>query len=121
MPSRRQEKINRVIKEAVSDIILTHLNDPRIEGFVTVTRVDTAPDLKKADVYLSVFSESEPVRRKTFRAIEHATRHIQHLLGQRMTTRFCPHLTLREDDKLKQTLDTLRKIEEVQQEFEDTN
>jgi ribosome-binding factor A len=51
MATRRQEKVARLVKEAVSDAIAHHLNDPRIEGFVSVTRVDMAADLRNADVW----------------------------------------------------------------------
>jgi ribosome-binding factor A len=59
MATRRQEKVARVVKEVVSDAIANHLNDPRIEGFVSVTRVDMSADLRSADVYLSIFSATK--------------------------------------------------------------
>ncbi|MEA3225527.1 MAG: ribosome-binding factor A, partial [Planctomycetota bacterium] len=68
MATRRQEKVARVIKEAVSDAIAHHLSDPRIEGFVSVTRVDVAPDMHNADVYLSIFGNKEADQNKTFAA-----------------------------------------------------
>jgi ribosome-binding factor A len=72
MPTRRQEKVARVVKEAVSDAISNHLNDPRITGFVSVTRVEMSPDLRNADVYLSVFAEAQSAKNKSFIAIDHA-------------------------------------------------
>ena len=92
MPSRRQEKVARVIRESVSDTIANRLNDPRIEGFVSVTEVDMSPDLRNAYVFLSVMADDDTVRRRTFRAIEHATKYIQARLSHRMTSKFCPHL-----------------------------
>ena len=64
MPSRRQERFIRVIKEVVSDAITRHLSDPRIEGLVSVTRVETTPDLRKADVYLSIFAGDQADQNK---------------------------------------------------------
>ena len=121
MPSRRQEKIARVVRESVSDTISNRLNDPRIEGFVSVTEVDVSPDLRNAVVFLSVMSGDESSRRKTFYAIEHATRHIQARLSHRMTSRFCPRLHFREDTKIKNTLDTLKIIEKAAKELEASN
>ena len=72
MVTRRQEKVARAVKEAVSDAIANHLNDPRIEGFVSVTRVDIALDLRNADVYLSIFGKDDTVQNRTFAAITHA-------------------------------------------------
>ena len=72
MATRRQERVARVVKEAVSDAIANHLNDPRIEGFVSVTRVEMGPDLRSADVYLSIFGRDDSAQNKTFSAITHA-------------------------------------------------
>ena len=117
MPSRRQEKICRVIKEAVSDIIQNRLSDPRIEGFVTVTEVDVSPDLKNADVFLSIMASEPKIAARTFTAITHATGHIQTEVGRRMTTKFFPKLTFKEDTKVKKTLETLKLIDEAAKEF----
>ena len=117
MPSRRQEKVARVIKESVSDTISNRLSDPRIKGLVSVTRVDTSPDLRSADVYLSIMAANGAERELTFTAIEHASRYIQTRLGRKMTSKFCPHLHFYEDKEFKQTLETLRMIDEVSQEL----
>lgn len=118
MPSRRQEKVARVVRESVSDTIANRLNDPRIEGFVSVTEVDVSSDLRNAFVFLSIMADDDAGRRKTFAAIEHATKHIQARLSHRMTSKFCPRLHFREDTKLKNTLETLRIIDEAAKEFE---
>ncbi|HPS54675.1 MAG TPA: 30S ribosome-binding factor RbfA [Sedimentisphaerales bacterium] len=115
--TRRQKKVSRSIKEAVSDAIANHLSDPRIQGFVSVTLVDVSPNLKAADVYLSIFGGDEKSRNKTFMAIEHATPKIQSILAGRLTTRFCPSLHFKIDDNLKKTMETMKIINEVASEF----
>ena len=119
MPSRRQEKVARVVRESVSDTIANRLNDPRIQGFVSVTEVDVSPDLRNAYVFLSVMAAGDAARRKTFTAIEHATKHIQARLSHRMTSKFCPRLHFREDTKIKNTLETLKIIDEATKEIEE--
>ncbi len=119
MPSRRQEKIARVVQESVSDTIANRLNDPRIEGFVSVTEVDISPDLRNAYVFLSVMAGDDAARRKTFTAIEHATKHIQARLSHKITSKFCPRLHFREDTKIKNTLETLRIIDEATKEIDE--
>jgi len=119
MPSRRQEKIARVVRESVSDTIANRLNDPRIEGFVSVTEVDMSPDLRNAYVFLSVMAAGDAARRKTFIAIEHATKHIQARLSHKITSKFCPRLHFREDTKIKNTLETLRIIDEATKEIDE--
>ena len=116
MPTRRQEKVVRVIKEAVSDAIANHLNDPRIEAFVSVTRVEISADLRIANVYLSFFGADEAVQNRTFEAITHARSRVQSLLGQRMQSKFCPILHFFKDEKFKKTLETMRLLDDLSKE-----
>ena len=113
MATRRQEKVARVVKEAVCDAVANHLNDPRIEGLVSVTKVDMAPDLRSADVYISIFGKDEATQNKTFAAIEHAKSRIQSLLASRVQSKFCPVLRFHKDDKFKKTLETMKLIDEA--------
>jgi len=113
MATRRQEKVARIVREAVSDAISNHLSDPRIEGLVSVTRVDMAADLRSADVYISIFGKDEATQNKTFAAIEHAKSRIQSLLATRVQSKFCPVLRFHKDDKFKKTLETMKLIDEA--------
>jgi len=101
------------VREAVSDAISNHLSDPRIEGLVSVTRVDMAADLRSADVYISIFGKDEAAQNKTFAAIEHAKSRIQSLLASRVQSKFCPVLRFHKDDKFKKTLETMKLIDEA--------
>ena len=103
----------RVIKEVVSDAILNHLNDPRIEGFVSVMEVRLSPDLRNAEVFLSIFGKDEKIAHRTFQAIEHAAPRIQSLLAHRLETRYCPALRFHETEKLKKTIETMKIIDEA--------
>lgn len=113
MPTRRQEKIARVIREVVSDVIANHLSDPRISGFVSVTRVEVTADTRGADVYLSIFASSDSARSKTFAAITHARSRIQSFLADALESKFCPILRFLEDEQFRKTLDVMRLIDEV--------
>jgi ribosome-binding factor A len=113
MPTRRQEKVARVIKEVVSEAILSHLSDPRITGMVTVTRVAVAPDMRSADVYLSIFANSDSEKDRTFEAITHARARIQSLLAADLQCRFCPVLRFHRDEQFQKMLETMRLIDEV--------
>jgi ribosome-binding factor A len=127
MQTRRQEKVARIVKEAVSDAIANHLNDPRIDGFVSVTRVEMASDLRSAEVYLSVFAKhpsspgtgetppaaSDAGHEKTFAAINHAKSKIQSLLAHRLHSKFCPVLRFHPDEKFKKVLEIMRLIEQA--------
>ena len=103
----------RAIKEIVSEIILKHLSDPRITGFVSVTRVKVAADMRIADVYFSVFGSDEAGQSRTYIALDHARPKIQSMLAGEIESRFCPVLRFHKDEEFKKVLDTLRLIEEI--------
>ena len=109
----------RVIKEAVSDAITNHLSDPRIEGFVSITRVEVATDLRNADVFISVFGKNQASQNKTFTAINHAKSRIQSHLASRMQSKFCPVLHFHTDEKFKKTLETMELIDKATKELKE--
>ena len=119
MATRRQQRVARVVKEVVSDAVANHLSDPRIEGFVSVTRVDVAANLRNADVYISIFGENEAGQNKTFTAITHARSRIQSLLAGKMQSKFCPVLSFYRDENFKKTLETMKLINLAADEFKD--
>ena len=53
MGSVRIEKVQELIKQEASEIIMRELKDPRI-GFVTITEVDVSSDLHNAKLYVSI-------------------------------------------------------------------
>jgi ribosome-binding factor A len=113
MASRRQEKVARVIREATSDAIANHLSDPRITGFVSITHVDVAPDLRSAEVFLSILAPRENDRQKSFAGITHAQRRIQSFVAAALATKFCPVLHFHLDEHFQKTLETMRLIDQV--------
>jgi ribosome-binding factor A len=95
--SRRIARISERIREAVSEIILFQLKDPRI-GFVTVLDVEVTADVKEATVMISVIGS--PAQQKlTLAAIEHSRGYIQRLVGRQLKTRNTPILHFRLDEK----------------------
>jgi ribosome-binding factor A len=112
MATRRQEKVARIIRDAVSDAISNHLSDPRIEGLVSITRVEVAADLRSAGVYISILGKDLKSQDKTFAAITHAKNRIQSLLAYNLKIKFCPVLHFYKDDKFKKALETLKLIDQ---------
>ena len=56
-PSERMRRVDEAVREVLSDAVTQDLKDPRV-GFVTVTAVDTSPDLRHARVYVSVLGDA---------------------------------------------------------------
>ena len=64
-------RIDEVMRKVIGSAIASDLEDPRI-GFVTVTAVDTSPDLRSARVYVSVLGDEEE-REATLAALASST------------------------------------------------
>ncbi|TFG48682.1 MAG: 30S ribosome-binding factor RbfA [Candidatus Brocadiia bacterium] len=113
MASRRQEKVARVVKEAVSDCIMNHLSDPRIEAFISVTRVEIGPDLRNCFVFFSMFGKDDASQNRTFQAINHARARIQAFVASRVHAKFCPVLHFHLDENFKKNLETMNLIDKA--------
>jgi ribosome-binding factor A len=119
MPTIRQGKVARIIRDAVSEAVTNHLNDPRIEGFISVTKVEVTADIRVADVYISIFGTDEAAQNRAFEAITHARSRIQLFLGDRMQSKFCPVLRLYRDESIKKTQEIMKLIDRAADEFKD--
>jgi ribosome-binding factor A len=92
----RTDRIDELLRQEIGAILARDVQDPRI-GFVTVTDVETAPDLSTARVFVSVIGQ--PAEREvTMRALQHAMPFVRHELGSRVRLRRIPELQLRADD-----------------------
>lgn len=106
-PARVAEEFREVLAEEIPQ-----LKDPRV-GFVTVTRVEVTPDLRKAIVYYTVMGQDKDHRR-TRAGLNSAKAHLRTVLGQQVRLKFTPDLEFEEDVGLAQVervTELLRKIE----------
>ncbi len=108
-----------MVKQAISSAITSHLNDPRIDGLVSMTQVEMSRDLRNADVYISILASDEKAQNRTFIAIQHARRHLQSYVADAVSSKFCPILRLHQDDKFKKTLETMNLIDLAASEYHD--
>lgn len=58
MASNRIGRINEEIQRELSSLIRT-VKDPRVHGLVSITAVDTTPDLRYAKIFVSVLDKSD--------------------------------------------------------------
>lgn len=98
MGQLRVEKVQELIKQELSKMILTELKDPGI-GFVTVTQVEATGDLRSAKVYLSLLGSDEQ-KAQTWQALQRALGHMRSEIGKRIRLRLTPELTLHLDESL---------------------
>ena len=89
-------RINELMREVIGDAITTELQDPRI-GFVTVTAVETSPDLRSARVFVSVLG-TEDEREATLVGLRSSHGVLQARIAREMRLKRTPTLTFHYDD-----------------------
>lgn len=108
----RTDRIDQLLRQEIGAILAKDVQDPRI-GFVTVTDVETAPDLSVARVWVSVIGQ--PAERDlTMKALEHAMPFVRHELGSRIRLRRVPELQLRVDDTVQRGTRVLQLLAEIE-------
>jgi ribosome-binding factor A len=100
MAGPRMRRINEVLREVVGAAISGELSDPRI-GFVTVTSVETSPDLRTAKVYVSVLGNEEE-REETLTALRSSHGVLQTRIAAETRMKRTPTLTFHYDDTIEQ-------------------
>lgn len=88
MFSKRLERVTKELQRIMAKILQNEISDPRL-GFVTVTRVVLAPDLKSAKIYISVIGD-EKKQKESMEVLEHAHGYIQRLAGERLNIHDTP-------------------------------
>jgi ribosome-binding factor A len=98
MGQLRVEKVQELMKQEVSKIILRELKDPRI-GFVTVTQVEATGDLRSAKIYVSLMGSDQQVK-DCWAGLQSSLGYIRREIGQRIRLHFTPELTFQLDNSL---------------------
>jgi ribosome-binding factor A len=90
MTSDRMRRVNEAMREVLSAAITTELKDPRV-GFVTVTAVETSPDLRHARVFVSVLGNPGE-RRRSLNAMDSARGFLQRRVGAELRMKHTPQI-----------------------------
>lgn len=94
----RIEKLQELIKQEMSKMLLNDLKDPRI-GFVTVTGVEMTGDLREAKIFVSVMGDGDKVK-SSLDGLNSALGFIRREIGQRIRLRFTPEISFALDTSL---------------------
>ena len=103
-------RVNEAVKEVVSEGV-NELKDPRI-GFVTVTGVETSPDLRHARVFVSVLG-SEAKRAKTLDGLAAAHGVLQARLAKELRMKRTPQLAFEYDPTVERGVRMTQLIDEL--------
>ncbi|HKA53382.1 MAG TPA: 30S ribosome-binding factor RbfA [Candidatus Binatia bacterium] len=112
MPSRRPERVSELLLQAVAEVLLREVKDPRVSG-VTLTGVTISPDLKLAKIFFSTLRTEDQAA--ALAGLHSATAYIKRQIAGRLHLRHTPDLRFLYDttlEKANRLESLLRQIDE---------
>ena len=103
-------RVNESLRQVLSEAIV-RLKDPRI-GFVTVTAVETSPDLRHARVFVSVLG-AERKRLRTLEGLHAAHSVLQARVARELRLKRTPQLTFEYDPSVERGVRMTKLIDEL--------
>jgi ribosome-binding factor A len=118
LPSRRIERINHLLRQEIADLLTREVKDATLHtALISITDVETSPDLRSAKVYFSVYGDEAEIQA----AREHLTRasgFLHHNLKERLDLRHTPHLEFVLDRSLARGDRIMRLMRTIEEERE---
>ena len=98
MASNRIGRINEEIQKELSTL-LRNLKDPRVQDtMISITHVETTPDLRYAKIYVSFLQEERA--KDALKGLKSAGGYLRRELGQSLQLRYTPELVWEQDDSI---------------------
>jgi ribosome-binding factor A len=116
--SERMRRVNESVRQVLAEA-LPELKDPRI-GLITVTGVDTAADLRRATVYISVLGSGRK-QRASMLGLEAAHGVLQSRLARELRLKRTPQLTFEYDPTVERGVRMTRLIDELAPDDDDSD
>ena len=115
----RTERLGQLIQEIIGALIVEgKIKDPRVNPFLSISRVVVSRDLSWAEVYISTY-KTETNLAKGVEGLNRAAGFIQSRLAREMRIRQTPRLRFIEDLSVRQGFDMVKKLEELSIELSD--
>ena len=96
---RRVDRINGLLRQEISQLLVQQIKDPRLSGVISITQVRTSDDMRNATVSLSVMGDQE-TKERALAGIRSAAAFLRRELKGRLTLRYVPFLSFRLDETL---------------------
>ena len=98
MASNRILLINEEIQKELSALLRT-VKDPRVRDvMISITRVETTPDLRYTKVYVSFLQEEKAA--DAMKGLKSAAGFLRRQLGSNLRLRYAPEIVWEEDDSI---------------------
>lgn len=115
MKKNRLSRINSLLKEVIFDVIQKQVRNPHVNLFVSVTRVETSPDLYHAKVYVSLIGTDDE-KNKVLTALESAAGFIAVNASKQVQLRHFPTLTFRIDTSAEEHMKIQKILSDIEKE-----
>lgn len=113
----RQEKMNQLLKEEVSDILRREIRDPRL-GFFTIIDAEITSDLRHAKIFVSIMGDEE-VRKQSMEVLKHAQHFVRQEFGKRVRMKTLPDIQFLHDETVDKGVRMLELLEEIKRNEEE--
>jgi len=110
--TRRTERLNHLIQIEISDLLRKHINDPRLNGLISVTAVEISNDLKNARVSISTLGDALD-RNEVLKGFNSAAGYMRRELAHRLNIRVTPELSFEFDDSIEHGVNLINLIDRV--------
>jgi ribosome-binding factor A len=110
--TRRQKRINELLKEELGLLLLRDVRDPRLAG-ITVTDVQVSPDLAHANIYVSLIGDEAEVA-DAMAGLQRASGYLRHQIAERIDLRHVPQLSFHFDPSLERGQRILSLLDEIE-------
>ena len=97
--SRRQERVNHLLRQEISKLLAREVNDPRLPAVISVTRVEVSADLRHAKVLISVLGDAKE-KGNALAGLNSAAGFLHRILRQRLSLRHIPNLFFSLDESI---------------------
>ena len=111
--SRRGDRINVLLRQEISLLLSREIKDPRLNGVISITKVETTADLRNARVFVSVMGEQD-TKDAALEGIQSAATFLRRSLRDRLKLRYVPFLKFALDESMEDADAVLRLMDQFQ-------
>lgn len=99
MSNNRMQKVNEELKKEVSHVISLKLNNSALKkGLISVTKVDTSPDLRYAKVYVSMINIGN--KKEALKALKKSSGFVRTEIAQKVNLKYTPEIIFEFDESI---------------------
>ena len=110
--TQRTDRVDELLRQEIGQIVARELADPAI-GFVTITDVESTPDLAHAKVWVSMIGQPD-ARKASLEALQRAMPFVRAQLGKRLRIRRIPEFSVRLDESVERGSRVLQLLNDIE-------